>query len=65
MRGLGPGWRHGPATDKENKVHVAYLPWEKLPTKERDKDRNLVREMSALLHKVGYTVVRVGRAQAR
>jgi hypothetical protein len=63
MRGLGTGWRSGDATDKPAKVHVAYRPWEELPEDQRDKDRNLVRELPALLHKAGYTVVRVGRAQ--
>lgn len=63
VRGLGPGWRRGEVTDKPAKVHVAYCPWEELPENQRDKDRNLVRELPDLLHKAGYTVVRVGRAQ--
>ena len=63
MRGLGPGWRRGDVTDKAARVHVCYRPWTDLPENERDKDRKLVRELPALLHKAGYAVVRVGRAQ--
>lgn len=63
MRGLGPGWRVGEVTDKAAKTHVAYRPWSELPEDQKDKDRNLVRELPALVHKAGYAVVRVGRRQ--
>lgn len=60
MRGLGPGWRPGEVTDKDARVHVAYRGWDELPEEQREKDRNLVRSLPALLHKAGYAVVRVG-----
>jgi hypothetical protein len=63
LRGLGPGWRPGEATDKRAKVHIAYRPWEDLPEGQREKDRTLVRGLPGLLHKAGYTVVRVGPAR--
>jgi hypothetical protein len=63
MRGLGPGWRAGDVTDKAAKVHVAYRPWDELPPEQRVKDQDLVRGLPGLLHKAGYTVVRVGLAR--
>jgi hypothetical protein len=63
MRGLGPGWRAGETTDKEAKVHAAYRPWEQLPPEQRAKDEDLVRGLPGVLHKAGYTVVRVGLAR--
>lgn len=60
MRDLGPGWRYGTPTDKTRKIHAAYVSWDELPADERDKDRNLVSEIRAILHEAGYVLVRVG-----
>jgi hypothetical protein len=58
MRDLGPGWRYGIPTDKPHKISEAYLPWQDLPEKQKDKDRNLVRQIPTILHEAGYAVVR-------
>lgn len=58
LRDLGPGWRAGETTDKERRVHEAYLPWDELVPEQKDKDRNLVREIPVILHRAGYTMVR-------
>lgn len=60
MRDLGPGWRHGVPTDKPHRVSEAYLPWAELTETQRDKDRDLVREMPTILDRAGYAVVRTG-----
>ncbi len=61
MRDLGPGWRYGRPTDKERKVHEAYLPWNDLPEEQKEKDRNLVREIPTILARAGYVIVRARR----
>lgn len=63
MRGLGPGWQRGDVTDKDRRIHVDYCDWDELPDDEREKDRDLVRQLPVILHEVGYAIVRVGRAQ--
>jgi hypothetical protein len=60
MRDLGPGWRHGVPTDKASRIHEAYLPWADLPEPQKEKDRNLVRQVPTILHQAGYAVVRTG-----
>ena len=58
MRDLGPGWEWGDPTDVARKRHVAYLPWTDLPDGQKEIDRNLVREIPAILQAVGYAIVR-------
>jgi hypothetical protein len=58
MNGLGEGWRHGSPTDKARKISEAYLPWERLSESERERDRDLVREIPKILARAGYAVVR-------
>lgn len=60
MRDLGPGWRHGTPTDKARRMHEACLPWSDLPEPQKEKDRNLVRQVPTILHQAGYAVVRTG-----
>ncbi len=58
MRDLGPGWRFGTPTDKPLKIHEAYLPWDELRDEQRDKDRNLVRQVPTILREAGYAMIR-------
>ena len=60
MRDLGPGWQHGVPTDKARRIHEAYVPWEDLAEAQRDKDRNLVRQIPRILERAGYVVTRTG-----
>ncbi|WP_448811309.1 hypothetical protein [Agromyces bauzanensis] len=61
MRDLGPGWQHGAASDPSRRIHEAYLPWEKLPNEQQDKDRELVRRIPAIIREAGYAIVRTHR----
>lgn len=54
------GWQYAAKTDKAKKLHKALLPWEKLPTKEKDKDREMVRGIPRILAKAGYAVEKTG-----
>ncbi len=56
---LADGWRLGPRDD-ESRMHSGLVPWEELPEAEREKDRETVRAIPALLERVGYAVVRDG-----
>lgn len=58
MRDLGPGWRHGERTDHAARVHEALLPWERLSERQREKDRDFVRNIPRIIHEAGYAVVR-------
>jgi hypothetical protein len=63
MRDLGPGWRYGKPTDKAHKIHEAYVPWGELADDQKDKDRDLVREIPRNLHQAGYAIARTGAPQ--
>jgi hypothetical protein len=62
---LAAGWRHGPLTDRQSKVHEALVAWEDLPEAQKEKDRVLVREIPRILARAGYAVVRLGAAEAQ
>lgn len=59
------GWQYAPETDKEKELHAALLPWDKLPEKQKAKDRDLVRGIPRILARAGYTVVRLGGETAQ
>ena len=55
---LDAGWKPGKATDKAKKVHKDLVPWDELPHREQDKDRDLVRGIPKILARAGYTMVK-------
>ena len=57
------GWRHGPAKDDAVKSHPCIVPFDDLPVDEQDKDRNAVRQIPAMLARVGFRVHRLGLRQ--
>jgi len=57
---INAGWQYAPKTDKAKKLHKAILPWEKLPKREKDKDRIMVRGIPRILAKAGYAVEKTG-----
>jgi hypothetical protein len=57
---LNAGWQYAAKTDKAHKLHQALVPWEKLPNKEKDKDRAMVRGIPRILAKAGFAVEKSG-----
>jgi len=60
---LVAGWRYGRIRDLERKTSPYLAPWDQLPEKVKDIDRNAVRAIPALLVKVRFQVYRVGKEQ--
>lgn len=50
------GWVPGKVRNYEKKTHPGLVPYEKLPEAEKEKDRELVRLIPALLKDIGYEV---------
>ena len=57
------GWRHGPKKDNDAKTHPCLLLYDELPSDEQDKDGNAVRQIPAMLVKVGFRVHRLSARQ--
>jgi hypothetical protein len=54
------GWRAGPETDPERKIHASIVEWGELSASEREKDRWMVRAIPRILALAGYAVTRMG-----
>ncbi len=48
------GWIYGNVKDNANKIHPGLIPFEELPESEKEKDRELVRLIPALLQDIDY-----------
>jgi len=48
------GWFFGKIRDDRKKLHPSIIPYDELPEPEKDKDRELVRLIPALLHDIDY-----------
>jgi hypothetical protein len=55
---LREGWEYAQETDKSRKLSPALLPWDRLPEREKEKDRDLVRGIPKILAKAGYAIVK-------
>jgi hypothetical protein len=53
------GWRHGLKKDNDAKTHPCLVPYAQLPPDEQEKDRNAVRQIPAMLAKVGFRIHRL------
>ena len=56
---LDEGWIYAPKTDRVKKLHNCLVSWEKLPDKEKEKDRDLVRGIPRILARAGYAIVKL------
>lgn len=52
------GWQKGPVKDPHQRTHPLLVPWEELPEVERDKDRDPVRSIPALVERSGCVIER-------
>ncbi len=53
------GWIYGKIKDERKKTHPAIIPYEALSDSEKEKDRELVRLIPALLHDVDYEAIHI------
>lgn len=56
---LKKGWVYGRVRDDQQKIHNCIIPWDQLPEVEREKDRNAVRALPAILAKVYLKIIRL------
>jgi len=47
------GWNYAPARDDANREHPDMIPWEDLDEPAREKDRDMIRQLSSLAHSMG------------
>ncbi len=60
------GWRYAPGPkDSAARTNATLVEWDELTQAERDKDRDVVRDIPRLLARVGFQIVRVVPAAAR
>jgi hypothetical protein len=58
------GWRLGPTKDVEGRSHPDLVAWAELSEPIRDYDRNLVRDIPAMLADIGYAVIAADEVEA-
>lgn len=59
---LKKGWTYGRNRDDRKKIHDCIIPWKELPEAQRQKDRNAVRALPAILAKVYLKIVRLEKS---
>jgi hypothetical protein len=62
---LDTGWKHAKIVNKAKKLHKDLVPWHDLPHDEQEKDRVMVRGISRILKKAGYTMAKLGQADTK
>ncbi|MDP9870249.1 MULTISPECIES: RyR domain-containing protein [Streptosporangium] len=53
------GWTHGPSRDTVRKRHPDMEDWARLPESSKEKDRNVIRHLPAVLAMAGFQIVRM------
>lgn len=53
------GWKYGPTTDKEKKVHSCLIPYDKLSDADKESDRDMVRGIPEILAAAGLKIVKI------
>jgi hypothetical protein len=60
---IADGWRRtsnaGEPKDAERKLHPQLVPWAQVSEEERDKDRNAIRELPAMIELTGFRIQRL------
>ena len=52
------GYRYAPVRDDVRKLHPSMIPWSELSEDEREKDRQTIRDLPAMLARVGFEIYR-------
>jgi hypothetical protein len=52
------GWTYGPVRDNEKRLHPNLVPWSELTDADKEKDRQMMREISKVLARRGLTFVK-------
>jgi hypothetical protein len=52
------GWKHGPVTDRTNKISDSLLPWEQLGAEMQKRDREQIEAIPGVLAKIGRGIYR-------
>jgi hypothetical protein len=55
---LREGWKYGPLTDKENKIHNCLVPYDQLSELDKESDRDLARGIPKILEIAGYKIIK-------
>lgn len=55
---ISEGWKYGEERDDQKLIHPLIVPWEKLPEVEKDKDRNIIRDIPKTLHSMHLSIIR-------
>ena len=50
------GWKYGEKRNDEKKIHPLLKPWDELPGKDREKTREMIRQIPRLLKDIGLEV---------
>lgn len=59
------GWIYGNVKDNHSKIHPGLIPYEELAELEKEKDRELVRLIPALLHDIEYEAYHINQDQIK
>lgn len=59
---LSQGFRYGPTKDLERKTNPTLIPWAELSDEEKEKDRNVARNLPTTLARARFQVYRIGNA---
>lgn len=55
---LRDGWKYGPTTVKEKKIHNCLIPYDQLSESDKESDRDFVRGIPEILTIAGYKIVK-------
>lgn len=58
---LRDGCKHGPVTDKANKIHGSLVPYDQLSEADKESDRDIVRGIPKILAAAGYKMVKADK----
>lgn len=56
---LRDGWKYGPVTNKQNKIHSCLVPYSQLSEADKESDRDMVRGIPQIIAAAGYKIVKV------